>query len=79
MSKLLESLKTDITKSRSLAYFGKYSEAVVEFSKVIDRLQAELSGIPDRTLLSEWNRLIDEIKSEREQAQLLRDALLGNF
>ena len=59
MSKLLEDIKQDINKSRNLAYCGKYSESVSAFQNIIDSLTAHIPSITDRTLITEWNLLLE--------------------
>jgi katanin p60 ATPase-containing subunit A1 len=80
MLQLLEKFKVDITKSRSLAYFGKYPEAISEFNKVIDKIKNETdNNIYDKILLAEWSKLGDEIKHERDMAIYMKEILQGNF
>jgi len=59
MSQALETLKDEIVRSRNLAYYGKYNESIAKFGNVIDKLNTQISNITDRTLLTEWNKLLD--------------------
>jgi hypothetical protein len=59
MLKLLESIKAEVTRSRNLSYYGKYTEAVASFTDVIDKISSQISQVTDRTLLTEWNRLLE--------------------
>ena len=59
MSKLLEDIKQGINKSRNLAYCGKYSDSVSSFEHVIESISGYIPSITDKTLITEWNRLLD--------------------
>lgn len=72
MSKLLEEIKTMMNKSRNLSYCGKYAESVASFTNVIETITGHIPTLSDRTLITEWNRLLEEVKSEREIASSMR-------
>lgn len=59
MSKVLENLKPEITRSRTLSYFGKYTESVLEFNKLIPKIESEIFAITDKNLNAEWNKLLE--------------------
>ena len=52
MSKLLEDIKTNVTKARNLAYCGKYADSVSAFATVIDTITGHLPSISDRNLIA---------------------------
>lgn len=59
MSKLLEEIKTQVTKSRNLSYCGKYADSVSAFGNVIETIMGHIPSLSDKTLIAEWNRLLD--------------------
>ena len=79
MSKLLETIKPELTRSRNLAYYGKYSEAIAGFNDLIEKVNAQIAAISDKTLITEWNRFRDDLKSQRDLASNLKQQLEGNF
>ena len=72
MSKLLETIKPELTRSRNLAYYGKYSEAIAGFNDLIEKVNAQIAAISDKTLITEWNRFRDDLKSQRDLASNLK-------
>lgn len=79
MSKVLEGLKPTVVKARNLTYFGRYSQSVFEFNKIITCLETEINKISDKLLIDEWNKLITEMKYEKSLAENMLDILAGNF
>ena len=79
MSKVLETLKVDIVRARNLSYFGKYQESVASFSKIITIIEAEIFRMNDKILLEEWNKLLEEIKYEKDLTSAMLETLDGNF
>ena len=52
-------MKTEITKCRNMTYGGKYTEAIAHFTSIIDVISSQIPTLKDKTLLSEWNRLLE--------------------
>jgi len=52
MSQLLETIKGEVVKSRNLALYGKYDDAILCFSSLIDKIAGNISTLRDKTLIS---------------------------
>ena len=79
MSQQLESLKAEAVKSRNLALYGKYDEAIHNYNTIIDTVASAISTLHDKALINEWNRLLEMLVGEKDLAQEAKDTLMGNF
>jgi hypothetical protein len=79
MSKVLESVKTEVTRARNFALLGKYTEAITCFGDTIPKVTAQMGSLNDRNLITEWNRLLEVLNKEKDIASGMRDALSGNI
>lgn len=52
MSQQLETIKTEAVRSRNLALYGKYDEAINSFNSIIDQVAATIATISDKTLIN---------------------------
>ena len=49
------------------------------FEGVIETISGFIPSIVDKTLITEWNRMLEEMKSERDIASNMKEVLIGNF
>jgi hypothetical protein len=75
MSKLLEDFKTQLTRARNLAYYGKYSESIAGFNDIIDKTQAQIAAFTDKSVIEVWNKLLNDLKAQRDLASNLKQEL----
>ena len=79
MSKTLEALKVEVNRARNLSYFGKYLQSSKEFDKVIEKVESEIFRINDKLLITEWNKLLNTMRMEKNLADNMISVLTGDF
>ena len=52
MSQQLEIIKAEAVKSRNMALYGKYDEAIEGFNKIIEQVATSIRGLQDKTLIN---------------------------
>jgi hypothetical protein len=52
-----------------------YNESVAGFNDIIDKVNAQISTLTDRTLVAEWNRFRDDLKRQRDMALSMKQLL----